>query len=114
VGDRELEAFAPVSEHIIVADLSRTSVTDQSSAAIAAMKRLHVRRLMDTRLTDTTFLRLDNLNQLESLNVYGTPVTSAVLPIIAKLPKLSHFYAGQTGIPPGRPVPENLVSKVIF
>ena len=113
-GDRELEAFAPVSEHIIVADLSRTSVTDQSSAAIAAMKRLHVLRLMDTRLTDITFLRLDNLNQLESLNVYGTPVTSAVLPTIAKLPKLSHFYAGQTGILPGKTVPENLVTKLVF
>jgi len=113
-GDRELAAFAPVAEHIIVADLSRTAVTDHSAAAIAAMKHLQVLRLMDTRLTDATFLRLDTLSQLESLNVYGTPVTPAVLPTIAKLPKLAHFYAGRTGILPSRPVPESLVGKIVF
>jgi hypothetical protein len=37
-----------------------------------------------------------------------------VLPTIAKLPKLSHLYAGQTGIVPGKAVPENLVGKVVF
>jgi uncharacterized membrane protein len=113
-GDRELDSFAPLSEHIVVADLSRTSVTDQSAVTIAAMKRLHVLRLMGTHLTDSTLLRLESLNQLESLNVYGTPVTPAVLPTMAKLPKLSHFYVGQTGIVRGKAMPENLVSKVVF
>jgi len=113
-GDQELEAFAPLAEHIIVGDFSRTSVTDHSAAAIAGMKRLHVLRLVDTRLTDATLLRLDSLNQLESLNVYGTPVTAAILPTIAKLPKLSHFYAGRTGIVPGGAVPESLVGKLVF
>jgi len=113
-GDQELEAFAPLAEHIIVADFSRTSVTDNSASAIAGMKRLHVLRLTDTRLTDATLLRLDSLNQLESLNVYGTPVTAAVLPTIAKLPKLSHFYAGRTGIVPGGAVPESLTGKLVF
>ena len=114
LGDRDLEAFAPIAEHIIVADLSRTVVSDHSADAIAAMKRLRVLRLMNTHLTDATLLRLDNLNQLESLNVYGTAITPAVLPTIAKLPKLSHFYAGQTGILPGKSVPENLVGKLVF
>ena len=113
-GDRDLEAFAPIAEHIIVADLSRTVVSDHSADAIAAMKRLRVLRLMNTHLTDATLLRLDSLNQLESLNVYGTAITPAVLPTIAKLPKLSHFYAGQTGILPGQSVPENLVGKLVF
>jgi len=113
-GDRDLEAFASVAEHITVADLSRTAVTDHSAAAIAAMKRLRVLRLTDTHVTDATLLHLDNLNQLESLNVFGTMVTPAVLPSIAKLPKLSHFYAGQTGIRAGRSVPEGLISKLVF
>ena len=78
------------------------------------MKQLRVLRLMDTRLTDATLLRLETLTQLESLNMYGTPITPAVLPAIAKLPKLSHFYAGQTGILPGGSVPESLVGKLIF
>src|SRR5262249_53929183 len=97
-GDRDLEAFAPVAEHIIAADFSRTAVTDRSADSLAAMKRLRVLRLMDTHLTDASLLRLETLNQLESLDVYGTQVTPAVLPMVAKLPKLSHFYAGQTGI----------------
>lgn len=113
-GDGDLEAFGPLAEHIIVADFSRTAITDHSAATIAAMKRLRVLRLVDTRLTDATLLRLETLNQLESLDAYGTPVTSAVLPMIAKLPKLSHFYAGQTGIQPGKSVPGDLAGKLVF
>lgn len=113
-GDQDLEAFAAVAEHIVVADFSRTAVTDYSAAAVAAMTRLRVLRLTDTRLTDATLLRLVSLNQLESLNVYGTPITPAVLPTIAKLPKLSHFYAGQTSIRPGGSVPTSLLGKLVF
>jgi len=113
-GDRDLEAFAPVAEHIIVADFSRTAITDHSATAIAEMKRLRVLRLIDTRLTDATLLRLETLNQLESLDVYGSAMTPAVLPTVAKLPKLSHFYVGHTGIQPGKSVPESLVGKLVF
>jgi uncharacterized membrane protein len=113
-GDADLVAFAPIAEHIVVADFSRTAISDHSAAVIATMKRLRVLRLTNTHLTDAMFLRLEGLNQLESLDAYGTPVTSTVLPTIAKLPKLSHFYAGQTGIQPGKSVPEELASKVIF
>jgi len=113
-GDRDLEVFAPVAEHIVIADFSRTAITDDSGAAIAGMKRLRVLRLMDTHLTDATLLRLEALSQLESLDVYGTAITPAVLPMIAKLPRLSHFYAGQTGIQPGKSIPESLVGKLVF
>lgn len=113
-GDRDLEAFATVAEHIIVADLSRTSITDHSAPTIAAMKQLRVLRLMDTRLTDATLLEFEPLNQLESLNLYGTSITSAALPAIAKLPKLSRVYAGRTGILPGNNVPAGLVGKLVF
>ena len=113
-GDRDLEAFAPIAKHIVVADLSRTTISDHSAAVIATMKRLRVLRLMDTRLTNATLLRLESLNQLESLDVYATPITPRVLPTIAKLPKLSHFYVGRTGIQPGKSVPEDLVGKLVF
>ncbi len=113
-GDRDLEVFAPVAEHIIAANLSGTAVTDHSAAAIACMKKLRLLQLMDTRITDATVLRLQALNQLESLNLYGTAITPAVLPMIARFPKLAHFYVGQTGIRPGKSVPENLVGKLVF
>lgn len=113
-GDADLQAFAPIAEHIVVADLSRTAITDHSAAVIATMKQLRVLRITDTRLTDATLLRLEPLNQLESLDVYGTPITATVLPSIAKLPKLAHFYAGQTGIQPGKSVPGILADKIVF
>jgi len=113
-GDRDLEAFAPVADHIVIADFSRTAVTDHSANAIAAMKRLRVLRIVNTQLTDAALSRFDALNQLESLDVYGAPITPAVLPVIAKLPKLLHFYAGQTGIRPGNSVPEALAGKIVF
>jgi uncharacterized membrane protein len=113
-GDKDLEAFAPVAEHIAFADLSRTAITDHSAAAIAAMKHLRVLRLANTTLTDATLSRLGAMDQLESLNVFGTHATSAVLPGIAKLPKLARFYAGQTAIPPGGPLPQNLLGKLVF
>jgi len=113
-GDSDLAAFAPVAEQIIIADLSRTAVTDRSATVIAAMKRLRVLRLMNTRLTDLTLSQLGNMNQLESLSVFGTSVTPAALPTIAKLPKLSHLFAGQTGIQPGKSLPGNLAGKLVF
>jgi len=113
-GDRDLEAFAPIAEHIVVADLSRTAISDHSAALIATMTRLRVLRLMDTRLTDATLLHLESLDQLESLDVYGTAITPSVLPMIAKLPKLLHFYAGETGIQAGNSVSKDLAGKLVF
>ena len=112
-GDSDLAAFAPIAGSITIADFSRTAITDRSSRALAAMKRLVILRLMNTTITDSTVEALGALDQLESLNVFGTRVTSAALPAVAKLPKLAHFYAGQTAIPPNS-VPNDLAGKIIF
>ena len=113
-GDSDLAALAPVAAHITVADFSRTAITDHSAPAIAAMKQLHVLRLVNTRITDTTVQGLGALDQLESLNVFGTPITSAALPAVAKLPKLAHLYLGQTAVPAGNSIPQALIGKVVF
>jgi len=101
-GDADVAAFASVAEHITVADLSRTSITDQAASAIARMKHLRVLRVSQTKITDATVKALSGLDQLESLNVYGTEVTAAALPLIQKLPRLKHFYPGHPGTGPGR------------
>jgi hypothetical protein len=112
--DADLEAFAPIAEHITVADCSRTAVTDRAAPAIAAMKRLRVLRLAQTKITDATLKSLNVLDQLQSLNVYGTAVTVASLPVVEKLPRLEHFYAGQTAIPPKISVPQGLSGKLVL
>jgi uncharacterized membrane protein len=113
-GDSDLAAFTPLAEHITVADFSRTAITDRSVTAIAAMKRLRVLRLMNTGITDATVEGLGALDQLESLNIFGTRVTPAALPTVAKLPKLAHFYAGETAIHTDISVPTGLTGKIVF
>ncbi len=113
-GDSDLEGLAPLAEHITLADLSRTAITDRSASAIAAMKQLRVLRLMHTRITDSMVQRLGTLDQLESLNIFDTPVTPAALSTIARLPKLAHCYAAQTAIPTRTAVPQGLIGKLVF
>src|SRR5579859_330662 len=96
--DDDLAALAPLSEHIVVADFSRTGITDRSASVLAGMKRLRVLRLMHTRIGDSTVQSLSGLDQLQSLSVFDTAVTSAALPTLARLPNLLHVYAGQTAI----------------
>jgi uncharacterized membrane protein len=113
-GDADLVALAPVAEHIVVADFSRTAITDRSAPAIAAMKRLRVLRLVHTKITDTAVQALGGLDQLETLSVFGTAVTPTILPVVARLPKLRHLYAGETTIRDGMSLPAALHGKVLF
>jgi uncharacterized membrane protein len=98
--DDDLTALAPLSEHIVWADFSRTAITDRSAPIIARMKRLRVLRLMHTRIGDRTVQSLTNLEQLESLSIFDTAVTPAALPALARLPNLRRLYAGRTAISP--------------
>jgi len=113
-GDADLQAFAPVAEHIMVADFSRTAVTDRGASAIAAMKHLRVLRLAETKITDQALKTLSSLDQLQSLSVYGTGVTAAAFPLLEKFAKLEHCYAGRTAIQLRVSVPESLTGKLIL
>jgi uncharacterized membrane protein/mono/diheme cytochrome c family protein len=112
--DADLAALAPVADRVVVADLSRTGITDHSAPTIAAMKRLRVLRLMDTKITDVTARTFGQLELLESLSVFGTGVTSASLPTVAQLPKLRHVYVGETTIRADGSIPDALKGKVLF
>jgi uncharacterized membrane protein len=113
-GDNELAALAPLSERIVIADLSSTAITDRSAHAIAAMKHLRVLRLMHTRITDASVQVLGSLDQLESLSIFDTPVTPAGLSAIARLPKLRRVYAGGTKMSADASTPPEIRDKLIF
>ena len=66
------------------------------------------------RITNSTVLQLGGMDQLESLDVFGTGVTPACLTVVEHLPKLRHFYVGETKIPADVPVPEAVKSKLLF
>ena len=113
-GDADLAALQPLTEQIVVADLSATAITDRSAPVLAAMKRARVLRLTNTKITDATVLALGSLDQLQSLDLYGTGVTPACLKVVEGLPKLRYLYVGATKIPTGVPLPENVKSKLVF
>jgi uncharacterized membrane protein/mono/diheme cytochrome c family protein len=113
-GDADLQAFAPVADHITVADFSRTAITDHAAPAIAAMNHLRVLRFAQTTIGDATIKALSGLDQLQSLNVYGTGVTVAALPLLEKLPKLQHVYASRTAIRSDVSIPQALTGKLVL
>jgi len=96
--DDDLAALTPLSKNIVMADFSRTAITDYSAPVLAGMKRLRTLRLMHTRIGDITVRSLTDLDQLESLSVFDTAVTPAALPALARLPRLQRVYVGQTAI----------------
>jgi len=110
--DEDLNALAPLSEHIVVADFSRTAITDHSAPILAGMKRLRVLRLMHTRIGDPTVQSLSGLDQLQSLSIFDTAVTAGALPVLARLPSLRHVYAGQTAITAAGSIA--LEDKIVF
>jgi uncharacterized membrane protein len=113
-GDADLAALGAVADQVVVADFSRTGITDRSAPAIAAMKRLRVLRLMHTKVTDVTARVFGGFELLESLSVFGTGVTPASLPTVARLPKLRHVYVGETTIRADGSIPDALKGKVLF
>jgi uncharacterized membrane protein len=112
--DNDVAALAPVASHVVLADFSRTGITDKSAPILASMKHLRVLRLMHTRVSDRTLQSLAGLDQLVSLSVFDTAVTSSALPAIANLRSLQHFYAGQTSISARDTIPEGLKAKLVF
>ena len=84
-GDDDLAALKPLSEQIVIADLSGTAITDRSAPLLAAMKHARVLRLTNTKITDATVLALGGLDRLESLDLYGTAVTPACFKVVEEL-----------------------------
>jgi hypothetical protein len=112
--DEDLAAMKPLVGQIVVADLSGTAVTDRSAPLFVAMKNARVLRLMGTKITNITVLKLGGMDQLQSLDVYGTAVTPACLKVIEQLPKLNHFYVGETKITADVPISEAVKGKLLF
>jgi hypothetical protein len=103
-----------VAEHIVVADFSRTAITDRGASAMATMIHLRVLRLAETKITDQMLRALPNLAQLRTLNLYGTGVTAAAFPLLEKFTKLEHCYAGGSAIQPGASIPQSLTGKLVL
>lgn len=78
-GDADLKALAPLSDHIVWADFSGTSVNDALDTVLLAMKRLRTLRLNNVAVKDSTILQVRSLAALQSLTVVGTSVSAATV-----------------------------------
>src|SRR5256886_3138794 len=91
-----------------------TSELQSQSNLVCRLLLEKKKRLVHTKITDATVHSLSRLDQLESLNIFGTRTTPAVLHIVAVLPKLRHLYSGETTIRAAAPLPAALKDKVLF
>jgi Planctomycete cytochrome C len=113
-GDNDLSALSALTDHIVSADFSNTSITDKSAAAIGAMKRLRILRLVHTHITDATLQSFGSLQELETLSLFDTQVTPRALPVLAHLSRLQHVYVGATKVSASDRVPAEVAHKLVF
>ena len=98
--DEGFGKIGPVLPHLSSVDLSATSITDKSVAALESAKELRMLRLSETGVTDSAVDTLLKLPALESINFYGTKVTDAGILKLSAMPKLKRLYLWQTAVTP--------------
>lgn len=96
ITDELLQGLKPLSDHIAQLDLGRASISEKSLPLLFTMKRLVRLDLQWTRVSGD-FAGADWLH-LRSLNLNGTKVTDAAIPVLQGLGKLEHLYVWETAI----------------
>lgn len=91
--DADLNRIAPLSQRIVWADFSGTSITDASADVLANMAALRVLRLMNTGITDETIKSLESLQNLQSLNIVGTATTNNAILALKKSTSMKIYGA---------------------
>lgn len=99
--DEKFAELTPVIPMLVSADLSATSLTDDSVALLAAAKELKMVRLSETEISDEALETLAKMPSLESINLYGTRVTDAGVKKLKILPNLKRLYLWQTDVSQG-------------
>ena len=78
-GDVQLREFLPLKDRILRADLSGTAITDKAAPVLAALSRLEMLRLANTKVSIATVQALASLKSLRSLTVTGSAAPPAAL-----------------------------------
>jgi len=78
-GDAQLREFLPLKNRILRADLSGAAITDNAAPVLAAMSRLEMLRLANTKATAVTIQALAPLKSLRSVTVTGSAVPPAAV-----------------------------------
>lgn len=90
--DEHLKLLRGLEPVLVRLDLSRTAVTDQGFAQLAALPELRDLRLGGTQLGDAIAPGLKQSSKLTRLNLYGTKCSEAILPTLSDLEALERLH----------------------
>ncbi len=90
--DEHLELLRGLEPVLVRLDLSRTAVTDEGFAQVAALPELRDLRLGGTQLGDAIAPVLKQSPKLTRLNLYGTKCSEALLPTLSNLESLERLH----------------------
>ena len=91
-GDEHLDLLRGLEPVLVRLDLSRTAVTDEGFAQVAALPELRDLRLGGTQLGDAIAPVLKQSPKLTRLNLYGTKCSEALLPTLSNLESLERLH----------------------
>jgi hypothetical protein len=94
----KLKALLAVKDNILWLNVSGTDASDDDLDIINQFQNLERLRLDRNGITDRGIAKLQDLNSIQSLNIYGTSVTKDCLPLLRKMPRLRTAYTGETKI----------------
>ncbi|MEC8413554.1 MAG: c-type cytochrome domain-containing protein [Planctomycetota bacterium] len=90
--DEYLDLLRGLEPVLVRLDLSRTAVTDEGFAQVAALPELRDLRLGGTQLGDAIAPVLKQSPKLTRLNLYGTKCSEALLPTLSNLESLERLH----------------------
>jgi hypothetical protein len=97
-GDKEVALLAPIAQHLVWVDLSRSQITDAAADTLAKMANLERLHLENTKFSDAGLAKLAALPNLEYLNLYGDKVTDGGIAALAGAKALKKLFVWQTGV----------------
>jgi len=101
ITSEQVALLAVAAEQITWLDLANKSVADEMLQTIGQLSNLTRLELNNNPITDQGLQQgLQELQHLEVLNMYGTQITDASIPIIAKMKSLRRIYLWQTEVSP--------------
>jgi hypothetical protein len=109
----KLKALLIIRDNIFWLNVSGTNVSDDDMEIISQFKNMERLRLDKNPITNNGIAKLQGLNSIKSLNIYGTGVTKDCLPTLRKMPGLKTAYTGETKIAQDDILPGDTTLKII-
>jgi uncharacterized membrane protein len=109
----KLKGLLIVKDNILWLNVAGTSVSDDEMDIISQFKNIERLRLDKNPITNRGIAKLQGLQSVQSLNLYGTSVTKECLPLLRKMQGLKTVYTGKTTIGLKDILPSDSTFKIV-